>query len=158
MADRAEQTVFSGVYQHGVDAKGRTSLPAAFRDVLAGKNADKIFITTDLLEDCLQAYAPDEWDAFVAKVDALPQFDDATRQIVRAMISPAHECPFDKLGRIILTPQLREHGGLTDEVVWAGGGKRIELWTPALWQEKRAEIKRPEVLAALKAKFREMQL
>ncbi len=150
--------MFSGVYQHQIDAKGRTSLPSSFRDVLAGQGADKIFITNDLYEDCLQAYAPEEWTSFVAKVNALPQFDEATRQIVRAMIAPAHECPFDKLGRILLPPQLREYAGLAEQVVWAGGGKRIELWTPAGWKQTRDEIRKPDVQQQLRAKFRQMQL
>ena len=151
-----ESGVFSGVYQHTIDAKGRTSLPSSFRDVLAGQGADKIFVTTDLFEGCLQAYAPEEWSAFVAKVTALPQFDEGTRHIVRAMISPAHECPFDKLGRILLPPQLREHAGFSEQVVWAGAGKRIELWTPAGWKECQAQVRSAEVQKTLRSQLAKM--
>ena len=127
--------MFNGVYHHQIDAKGRTALPARFRDVLAGQETGALFITTDLLEGCLQAYAPAQWQAFIDKVAALPQFQASTRLVVRAMIAPAQECPFDKVGRLLLPPSLREHAGLSDEVVWAGSGKRIELWSPKGWKK-----------------------
>src|SRR6266850_1257908 len=41
---------FTGVYQHQIDAKGRTSLPSRFREVLAAQGADKLFVTTDLFD------------------------------------------------------------------------------------------------------------
>ena len=58
---------FTGVYQHQIDAKGRTSLPSRFREVLAAQGADKLFVTTDLFDGCLQAYGPAQWAAFTQK-------------------------------------------------------------------------------------------
>ena len=53
--------MFSGVFQHAIDAKGRTSLPARFRELLAGQGAEKLFITPDLIDPCLVAFAPAAW-------------------------------------------------------------------------------------------------
>ena len=50
--------MFQGVFHHSIDAKGRTSLPSKFREQLAGQGADKLFITRDLLDPCLVAFAP----------------------------------------------------------------------------------------------------
>ena len=145
--------MFSGVYQHQIDAKGRTSLPAAFRDVLAGSGDDKIFITVDLFENCLKAYAPAEWLAFTEKVSAMPQFAEVTRALVRGMIAPAHEGPFDKLGRIVLPAQLREHAGLSEHAVWAGSGKHIEIWTPAGWKKCQEHVRSPAMQEQLKSQL-----
>jgi MraZ protein len=141
--------VFTGVFQHQIDAKGRTSLPARFRDVLAGQGADKLFVTTDLLEGCLQAYAPAQWLAFTHKVSALPQFQASTRHLMRTMVAPAQECPFDKLGRILLPPALRDYAALSDEVVWAGSVERIEVWSPKGWKKCQDAARAPEVQAEL---------
>ena len=140
---------FSGVYQHAIDAKGRTSLPAKFRDVLAGTGTDKLFVTTDLYERFLLAFAPAQWNAFTAKVSALPSFDAGTRHLVRTVVAPAQECPFDKLGRILVPPSLREFAGLTDEVVWAGSIDRIEIWSPQGWAKCQTDARSPEVQAEL---------
>ena len=80
---------FTGVYQHQIDAKGRTSLPSRFREVLAAQGADKLFVTTDLFDGCLQAYAPAQWTAFTQKVAALSQFDPSVRLLVRSFVAPA---------------------------------------------------------------------
>ncbi|HYS07302.1 MAG TPA: division/cell wall cluster transcriptional repressor MraZ [Myxococcales bacterium] len=127
--------MFSGVFQHAIDAKGRTSLPARFRELLAAQKADKLFITPDLLDPCLVAFAPAAWQRLAEKVAARSIFDRDIRLLSRAFIAPAQECPVDKLGRILIPPSLREHVGLVEEITWAGTVERIEIWTPQRWAE-----------------------
>ena len=88
--------MFSGVFQHAIDAKGRTSLPARFRELLAAQKADKLFITPDLLDPCLVAFAPAAWQRLAEKVAARSIFDRDIRLLSRAFIAPAQECPVDK--------------------------------------------------------------
>ena len=147
---------FTGVYQHQIDAKGRTSLPSRFREVLAAQGADKLFVTTDLFDGCLQAYAPAQWTAFTQKVAALSQFDPSVRLLVRSFVAPAQECPVDKVGRILIPPPLREHAGLTDEVTWAGTVERIEIWSPARWLETQKAARAPEAQAQLAARLHQL--
>jgi len=147
---------FTGVYQHQIDAKGRTSLPSRFREVLAAQGADKLFVTTDLFDACLQAYAPAQWTAFTQKVAALSQFDPSVRLLVRSFVAPAQECPVDKVGRILIPPPLREHAGLADEVTWAGTVERIEIWSPARWLETQKAARAPEAQAQLAARLHQL--
>jgi len=147
---------FTGVYQHQIDAKGRTSLPSRFREVLAAQGADKLFVTTDLFDPCLQAYAPAQWTAFTQKVAALSQFEPSVRLLVRSFVAPAQECPVDKVGRILIPPPLREHAGLLDEVTWAGTVERIEIWSPARWLETQKAARAPEARAQLAARLHQL--
>jgi len=147
---------FTGVYQHQIDAKGRTSLPSRFREVLAAQGADKLFVTTDLFDACLQAYAPAQWNAFTQKVAALSQFDPSVRLLVRSFVAPAQECPVDKVGRILIPPPLREHAGLADEVTWAGTVERIEIWSPQRWLETQKAARAPEAQAQLAARLHQL--
>jgi len=147
---------FTGVYQHQIDAKGRTSLPSRFREVLAAQGADKLFVTTDLFDACLQAYAPAQWTAFTQKVAALSQFDPSVRLLVRSFVAPAQECPVDKVGRVLIPPPLREHAGLADEVTWAGTIERIEIWSPARWLETQKAARAPEAQAQLAARLHQL--
>jgi len=48
--------LFSGVYTHSIDAKGRTSLPSHFREILSAQGADKLFVTAAYI--ALVAYNP----------------------------------------------------------------------------------------------------
>jgi MraZ protein len=147
---------FTGVYQHQIDVKGRTSLPSRFREVLAAERADKLFVTTDLFDPCLQAYAPAQWTAFTQKVAALSQFDPSVRLLVRSFVAPAQECPVDKVGRILIPAPLREHAGLADEVTWAGTVERIEIWSPARWLETQKAARTPDAQAQLAARLHQL--
>ena len=125
--------MFQGVFQHSIDAKGRTSLPAKFREQLAAQGTDKLFITRDLKDPCLLAFAPAQWTKIAERVAALPLFEPRARLLSRAFIAPAQECVVDKLGRILIPPTLRERLGAVEEITWAGQTHKIEIWAPAEW-------------------------
>ena len=55
--------MFRGQYDHTIDAKGRTSVPARYRDVLAATGERRIVLTS-ALDPCVAAYTLAEWDAF----------------------------------------------------------------------------------------------
>jgi MraZ protein len=125
--------VFRGRYEHTIDAKGRTSVPARYRDALSAANERRIVVTS-ALDPCLVAYAPAEWAAFEEKLARLPQFDRAVQKLRRIYVSGAVECEFDDVGRILVPPTLREHAGLKKDVLWAGAGRYAELWDKEAWQ------------------------
>jgi MraZ protein len=125
--------VFRGRYEHSIDAKGRTSVPARYRDALSAAGERRIVVTS-ALDPCLVAYAPQEWAAFEEKLSRLPQFDRAVQKLRRIYVSGAVECEFDDVGRILVPPTLRDHAGLKKDVLWAGAGRYAELWDKESWQ------------------------
>jgi MraZ protein len=119
--------VFRGRYEHTIDGKGRTSLPARFREVLNAGGESRLIITTGL-EPCLVAYPLREWEAFEERLGRLPSFDPSVAMLKRIYVSGAIECDLDKLGRLLLPSSLRDHAALSRDVLFAGMGKHIELW------------------------------
>jgi MraZ protein len=139
--------MFRGRYEHTIDSKGRTSLPARYRDVLAAQGERRIILTSGL-ESCLVAYTLAEWQAFEDRLAKLPQFDAAVVKLRRIYVSGAIECDFDESGRILVPPTLREHAKLAKDLVWAGVGRYAELWAKEEWTkafatsgEEREEIR-----------------
>ncbi len=137
--------MFRGLHEHTIDAKGRVSLPQRFRELLGrnsgqndGDNGDhdaSLIITTGI-DKCLVAYPRAEWDAFEARLAALPQFDPAVVQVKRIYVAGATECPIDRHGRLLVPPMLREYAGLTRDVVFAGMVATIEMWSKETWTEQ----------------------
>ena len=125
--------MFRGRYEHTIDAKGRTSVPARYRDALNAANERRVVVTS-ALDPCLVAYAPAEWAAFEEKLARLPQFDRAVQKLRRIYVSGAVECEFDDVGRILVPPTLREHASLKKDVLWAGAGRYAELWDKDAWK------------------------
>jgi MraZ protein len=125
--------MFRGLYEHTIDAKGRTSLPARFREVLGAE--EKLIVTTGF-DRCLVAYPVAEWQAFETKLAALSQFDPAVVQLKRIYVAAATECVIDKHGRLLIPPMLREYAQLKESLVWAGMVTTIEIWAKESWNEQ----------------------
>ena len=142
--------MFRGRYEHTIDAKGRTSVPARYRDVLSALGERRIIVTS-ALDPCLAAYTTPEWSAFEEKLAKLPSFDPAVKMLKRLYVSGAVECEIDDSGRILIPPSLREHASLGKDVLWAGAGKYAELWDKGTWQKQleTTEDQRAEMAARL---------
>ena len=129
--------MFRGRYEHTIDAKGRTSLPSRFREVLASHGESRLVVTTGL-DVCLVAYPMSEWLAFEERLSGLPQFDPSVAMLRRIIVSGAVECEIDKLGRLLIPQNLREHARLGRESLWAGMGRHIELWAKERFEQMRS--------------------
>jgi MraZ protein len=126
--------MFRGRYEHTIDAKGRTSLPARYRDALE-TGGERRIVLTSALDPCLVGYSMPEWTAFEDRLAKLPQFDRAVQKLKRIYVSGAVECEVDDSGRVLVPPTLREYAGLEKDVLWAGSGKYAELWDKGRWRE-----------------------
>ena len=125
--------MFSGHFEHAIDAKGRTSVPARFRDILAAQSDLRLVLTPALFDPCLDVFPMRAWEDLEGKIAGLPRFDPKVVHLRRRYVSAAVECEIDKQGRILVPPALREHAGLVKEVLWAGSGKSAELWSKDRW-------------------------
>ena len=59
--------MFRGRYEHTIDQKGRTSLPARYREVLASIGEKRVVLTSSL-DPCLVAYTMPEWLSFEERI------------------------------------------------------------------------------------------
>ena len=131
--------MFRGRYEHSIDAKGRTSVPSRFREVMAGQGDSKLVVTTGL-DTCLVAYPMAEWLAFEKRLSELPGFDADVVTLKRIYVSGAVECEIDKVGRLLIPAALRKHAGLQRDALWAGMGSYIELWAKESFEDLRKEV------------------
>lgn len=120
--------MFIGEYEHVLDAKNRTSVPAKFREELGER-----FIITRGLDNCLFIYTLDEWKKFEEKLKTLPFTSKDARAFTRFFFSSANECEMDKQGRIVIPSTLKQYANLEKEVVSIGVSSRIELWNKNAW-------------------------
>ena len=131
--------MFRGRYEHSIDAKGRTSVPSRFRDVMTAQGESKLVLTTGL-DTCLVAYPMAEWMAFENRLAELPQFDADVVTMKRIYVSGAVECEVDKVGRLLIPSALRKHARLKRDALWAGMGRYIELWAKEAFEDLRRDV------------------
>ena len=132
------KSFFEGRSRHTLDEKGRLAIPARFREVLNQKGDSSIVVTN--LNNCLVAFAREDWRKIKDKAVNLPLFDNAATIYLRYFISGAVECPL-KQNRILIPPHLRGLAGLKKEVVLLGHLMRFEIWDRVKWEEEFERVK-----------------
>lgn len=122
--------MFLGEFQHSIDEKGRLIIPARLREGLGPR-----FVMTKGLDQCLFAYPLEEWRVLEEKLKTLPFVKAEARAFMRFFFAGAAECEFDRQGRVLIPPALREYAALEREVTILGVSTRVEIWSTELWQE-----------------------
>ncbi len=136
--------MFVGEFEHNLDNKGRLTIPARFKDALAGG-----IVITRGLDGCLWAFTREAWQDIAQRIASLPMSNVNARKFRRFIISGAAEAIPDRNGRVIIPQKLREFAGIDGEVVVAGAIDRLEIWSPERWANEQDSITEdPENLAA----------
>ena len=130
----------TGEYQHSIDAKGRLFIPAKLRDELG----DTCYVTLSM-DQCLSVYSTESWEAFRAKIDALPLTASRSMRVVFANTS---KCETDAQGRILIPVKLRDFAKLTKNVTIIGFSNHAEIWDCDAYAAVEAQMLTPENISA----------
>lgn len=122
---------FTGSATHRVDAKGRVSLPAEFRKVLEALGSTHVFILPQMNHP--DAHTGFSQTGYQALVDQLEEQDlswEEQEAMALRYVTNARQIPVDEAGRIVLSRDLREQIGVSDEVRFVGHMSEFQLWQP----------------------------
>lgn len=120
--------MFRGRSTHMLDAKGRLTIPAKFRDVLRAQySSEGLIITT--MPSCLAAYPFEEWRKIEERFSKNSFTTPEIRTYQRFFLAGAVECPIDGQGRVLIPASLRKEAELTKEVVLSGMLTYFEIWS-----------------------------
>jgi MraZ protein len=130
--------LFTGSFTHVIDAKNRVSVPRKILEVLRRLDSAEQIVVTAGFDGCLFLYPEAEFERMGGAVDNGSIGEQDVREFSRTFYSSAEGCPLDKNGRMLLPDALKRAVGLKDKVVFAGVGRRVELWRPDTWEERQA--------------------
>ena len=131
--------MFFGRFDHTIDAKGRISIPAQFRDVLLGDPRLIVAPYTVYGQRCLDLYPQAEWQKLLDKFSALPRFSPNAVKFEMGYLARSHRCELDAAGRILLPPVLRQYAVLKKDVVFLGVHARFRLMDQECWVKVEGE-------------------
>ena len=128
---------FTGNFTFKVDRKGRVSVPAEYRLVLAqGPGAAFAGILAFPWFDyrAIRACGPELMEQIAARRSPTAVFESAP--VDNALISAADmvQLPFDSEGRVVLPRELAEHAEITDAATFVGQVNYFEIWNPAAFR------------------------
>jgi MraZ protein len=138
-------THFLGNHQNKLDAKGRVSIPASFRNALKmlcreGSTATGVplVLRPSHKQPCIEGWPEQEFAALARPLEQYEEYSDDHDDLAITLYSDAFELETDKEGRIVLPSELASHAGLSEAVVFMGLGKRFEIWEPEAAARRRA--------------------
>jgi len=126
--------VFLGTYTPKLDDKGRLTLPAKYRDELAGG-----LMITKGQDHSLTVYPRDEFAALAERAAAASRSNPQMRAYLRNLASSTDEQRPDAQGRITLSSAHRAYAGLTKDCVVIGSVNYLEIWNATTWEAYLAE-------------------
>lgn len=124
-----------------ISKKHQVAFPKGFRAELG-----KTVIVTKGIESCLQIVSPQNWEVLLEGTEGKPFLDKTTRELQRFLFGNAVEVVLDKQGRMILPNYLVAHAKLTDEVVFVGIQRYVELWDSQEFKKHEEKIGNIELL------------
>ncbi|CDG20326.1 Protein MraZ [Xenorhabdus poinarii G6] len=128
--------MFRGATLVNLDSKGRLTVPARYREMLNEESTGQMVCTIDLHQPCLLLYTLPEWEIIEEKLSRLSSMNPAERRVQRLLLGHASECQMDSAGRLLLANTLRQHAGLTKEVMLVGQFNKFELWDEQVWYQQ----------------------
>ena len=124
---------FLGEYEATLDAKGRFLLPGGLKKQLP-EGENRLVISRGF-EKCLNLYPIKTWEGIMEKLSKLNDFDPKVRQFKLLFLGGATEVELDSAGRKLLPPSLKEHAGLTKDIVLASNLDKIAIWDASKYKQ-----------------------
>jgi len=122
---------FLSHFTHRFDAKGRVSIPAPFRQVLAKDGFEGVYVYPSLDAPALDCGG----HGLLAEIDALlgtvPSFSPARDALATALLGTSEILRMDAEGRVSLDERLKASLGLGELAVFVGQGLKFQIWEPS---------------------------
>ena len=135
----SEPDRFVSHYLLRLDAKGRVSVPASFRGVLARDGFDGLYCHPALDRPALDAGG----NALLAEIEALiggfPPYSEEREQFSLALYGTSETLKIDGEGRVVLTDAHKTHAGIEDAVIFVGLGHKFRIWEPGRFRAALTE-------------------
>jgi MraZ protein len=128
--------MFLGQFSHSLDDKGRLTVPARYRDLLALEGA---YILQGFDQN-LMVLTASTFDAISRRINSMSLTDPTVRVLRRLVFSTADRVDVDRAGRILIPQFLREHSAIDKDVKVVGVGDYFEIWSPAVWEKQVSQL------------------
>lgn len=129
--------MFSGAFEHSVDSKGRTVIPARIRAKLG-----ETFVMTKGVDGCIWVFSEKQWPEVQEKLISKGLLDSRGRKLERFFMGAAAETTPDKQGRVAISQILMDHAGIKpgDSVWIVGLADKVEIWEKSRWENYNAGL------------------
>lgn len=132
---------YVSTFTNRLDAKGRVSIPAPYRSVLAVDGFEGLYCCPTLDRQAVDAGGNRFREAIRANLANFEPFSEDHELLSTTLIGESEVIKYDKEGRMVLTDSIRAHAGIADQVTFVGQGYKFQIWEPERFLAYREEAK-----------------
>ena len=132
---------FVSNFSSRIDAKGRVSIPAPFRAVLARDGFEGLYVHPALDAPALDAGGNALLYEIEALLSTLPPYSEERDRLSTALFGTSEILKVDPEGRVILTESVKAHAGIADAVAFVGLGRKFQMWEPEAFRAHLSEAR-----------------
>jgi len=121
---------FVSNYTLRLDAKGRVSIPAPYRAVLARDGFEGLYCYPTLDHAAIDAGGNALLAEIERLIDRFPPYTQEREQFSVALYGTSETLKVDGEGRVVLSEELKTHAGIADTVAFVGLGHKFQIWEP----------------------------
>lgn len=127
--------LFLSTYVNKVDKKGRVSVPAPFRTVLANQHFSGIVAYGSFINPCVEACGMDRIEKLHTQIESLDPFSEERDAFATTILGGSQQLSFDGEGRVMLPDSLITLAGIKEIAVFVGKGETFEIWQPKAFED-----------------------
>ena len=124
-----------------IDAKGRVSVPGAFRALAAKRGYHELYALRALEEPALDVGGMDLLERYEQQLDQTNPFLRTADDMSAYVHGEGTFLKLDADGRITMSDFIREHTGITSEVGFLGRGQFFQIWEPERMRQHLADVR-----------------
>jgi MraZ protein len=132
---QAGKPVYTGLFRHTLDDKGRLTIPSDWRTAHA---LEDTFLATPHPDGYIAVLPPEEVEKLREKISAMKLSDAGAQAFAARFFSQTQSFSFDKSGRAGLTAELLKHAGISKDAVLVGSFTKFNIYNPDRWQQEEA--------------------
>src|SRR5690606_10538692 len=129
--------LFLSTYVNKIDKKGRVSVPARFRAVLAGKGSDSVVLVPTIDGNAIDACGM----RLLEKMGGFDPLSEDRESYADALMSDAIELTIDGDGRITIPLEMLEGAGISTQCAFVGRGDAFQIWEPQAFEVRKKEAR-----------------
>jgi MraZ protein len=132
---------FISTYTNRLDAKGRVSIPASFRSILAVDGSDGLYCCPTLKGDAVDAGGNRFREIIRAMLANYEPFSEDHELLSTTLIGESEMLKIDQDGRVVLTDSIKACTGISDRATFVGQGFKFQIWEPDRFTVHRNEAR-----------------
>ncbi len=145
--------LFSGTYEHSIDAKNRLAIPSQIREAMDEAGLGKqLFIAPGMQDRTLAIWPAQQFQQMADQLPQSPIPDPDLMAFENLFYSDAYAVEPDGQGRVLVPERLMKENGIERQVVITGVRDHMAIWNRADWLRFKQENQSQRALVLQRAR------